>query len=95
MSAYLIADVEVTDSVAYEDYRKQVPGIIAQYGGRYLVRGGALEVMEGERPPRRCVVLEFPSMAQLKAFYHSPEYAPLLAARGRAAQSNLFLVEGV
>ncbi len=95
MSAYLIGDIEVTDPATYEEYRKHVPALIAQHGGRYLVRGGAVEVMEGSRPARRCVVLEFPSMAQLKAFYHSPEYAPLKDMRGRAAVSNIALVEGV
>ena len=94
MAAYLLGNVEVTDPVAYEEYRKQVPAVIAAYGGRYLVRGGATEVVEGDTTPNRVVVLEFPDMAKLKAFYHSPEYRPLLAMRTRAARSNIVLVEG-
>ena len=94
MAAYLLGNIEVTDPVAYEEYRKQVPAVIAAYGGRYLVRGGATEVVEGDTAPNRVVVLEFPDMAKLKAFYHSPKYRPLLAIRTRAARSSIVLVEG-
>ena len=93
MSAYVIADVEVLDSAAYEEYRQQVPATIAAFGGRYLVRGGALTVLEGTWSPKRCVVLEFPSMAQLKAWYDSPAYVPLRAIRERSTKSNLVMVE--
>ncbi len=95
MTAYLIADVEVLDSVAYEEYRQKVPATIAAYGGRYIVRGGASEVLEGGWAPKRCVLLEFPSMAQLKAWWDSPEYLPLRAIRQRATRSNLVAVEGL
>ena len=95
MSAYVIADVEVLDSAAYEEYRQQVPATIAAFGGRYLVRGGALTVLEGGWSPKRCVVLEFPSMAQLKAWYDSPAYVPLRAIRERSTKSNLVMVEGL
>jgi uncharacterized protein (DUF1330 family) len=95
VAAYLIADVEVTDAAAYEEYRKQVPAIIGAHGGRYLARGGAVEVLEGSWRPRRCVVLEFPNMASPKAFWTSPEYRPLRAIRERAGNSNLVAVEGV
>ena len=95
MAAYIHASVEVTDPVAYEDYRRQVPAVVAQYGGRYLVRGGATEVLEGDAVPNRVVILEFPDMAGLKAFYHSPEYAPLRAVRQRAARCSLVVIEGV
>ena len=95
MSAYVIADVEVLDSAAYEEYRQQVPATIAASGGRYLVRGGALTVLEGGWSPKRCVVLEFPSMAQLKAWYDSPAYVPLRAIRERSTKSNLVMVEGL
>ena len=74
VAAYLRGEIEVTDSVAYEDYRRQVPAVIAAHGGRYLVRGGAAEVLEGDAPPGRQVILEFPDMAHLLAFYHSAEY---------------------
>lgn len=95
MSAYVIADVEVLDSAEYETYRQQVPATIAAFGGRYLVRGGALTVLEGIWSPKRCVVLEFPSMAQLKAWYDSPAYVPLRAIRDRSTKSNLVMVEGL
>lgn len=95
MAAYIIADVEITDAVAYERYRQEVPAIIAAYGGRYLARGGAVEVLEGTWSPARAVIVEFPSLAALKAFWASPEYQPLRAIRERAAKSNLVAVEGL
>ena len=95
MSAYVIADVEVLDSAAYEEYRQKVPATIAAFGGRYLVRGGALTALEGDWLPKRCVILEFPSMAQLKAWYASPEYTPLIAIRERTTKSMLVMVEGL
>jgi uncharacterized protein (DUF1330 family) len=95
MSAYVIADVEVLDSAGYEAYRQQVPATIAAFGGRYLVRGGALTVLEGDWAPKRCVILEFPSMAQLKAWYDSPAYVPLRAIRERTTKSRLVMVEGL
>ena len=95
MAAYLLVDIEVTDGAAYEEYRKQVPPIIAAHGGRYLVRGGASEVLEGTWRPKRSAVIEFPSMAALKAFWQAPEYQPLRRIRERAAISNLVAVEGV
>ena len=95
MAAYIFADVEVTDADAYETYRRQVPALIAAHGGRYLVRGGAAEVLEGDRQPHRHVVLEFPDMAALKSFYGSPEYTKLIAIRQGAATSHLFAIEGV
>ncbi len=72
-----------------------MPAVIAAYGGRYLVRGGALERLEGSAPLHRMVILEFPDMARLKAFYHSAHYQPLLALRQRAATATLLAIEGV
>ena len=94
MSAYLIADIEVTNPDAYEEYRAKAPAVIAAYGGRYLVRGGACEVLEGGGRSGRRVVLEFPSMEKLKAFWDSPEYRPLRALRERNATSRIVGVEG-
>jgi uncharacterized protein (DUF1330 family) len=85
----------VTDPATYEEYRRQVPAMIAAHGGRYLVRGGATEVLEGDGVPRRQVILEFPDMARLKAFYHSPEYAPMKALRQRASRGTLVAIEGI
>jgi uncharacterized protein (DUF1330 family) len=95
MPAYLIADVEVTDPVQYEEYKKLAPPAIAKYGGRYLVRGGAHETMEGTWAPQRLVILEFPDMTRARAFYQSPEYAAARAARKHAATGNFVIVEGL
>jgi uncharacterized protein (DUF1330 family) len=94
MAGYVVAEVEVTDSATYEEYRKQVPATVAQYGGKFLVRGGAVEVKEGDWQPKRLVVLEFASLEQARTWYHSPEYAPALALRLKAARSKVLLVEG-
>jgi uncharacterized protein (DUF1330 family) len=94
MAAYLIAEVDVTDAALFEEYRKRVPGTIAQHGGTYLVRGGSTETKEGGWEPKRLVVLEFPSMEQARKWYQSPEYAPALALRLKAARSKVVLVEG-
>jgi uncharacterized protein (DUF1330 family) len=94
MAAYVVAEVEVTDPAVYEEYRKLVPSTIAKYGGKYLVRGGAVDVKEGGWQPKRLVVLEFASMDQARTWYHSPEYAPALALRAKAARSKVLLVEG-
>ncbi len=95
MAAYLYANVEVTDLAAYETYRAEVPALIAAHGGRYLVRGGAVTVLEGPGVPQRQVILEFPDMAHLQAFYRSPEYQRLLAIRQGASSGTLFAIEGV
>ena len=95
MPAYLHADIEITDTATYEEYRRQVPAMIAAHGGRYLVRGGAMQVLEGQRSASRRVILEFPDMAHLLAFYNSPEYAPMKALRQRASHGSLVAIEGV
>ena len=95
MAAYVIGEVEITDPQAYPEYAKGVPGTIAQYGGQYLVRGGAVEIKEGSWQPKRLVILQFASMEQARKWYHSPEYAPLLALRLKAARSKVAFVEGV
>ncbi len=95
MPAYLFANVEVTDAAGYEQYRQRVSATIEAYGGRYVVRGGATEVLEGEWVPKRLVILEFADMAQLKAWYRSPEYQPLIDLRQRTAKSTLVAVEGI
>jgi uncharacterized protein (DUF1330 family) len=95
MAAYFIVEVDVQDTATFGEYRKQVPATIAKYGGRYLVRGGQAETLEGDWHPRRVVILEFPSVEQAKRFYDSADYAPLKALRLRSAKSKLLLVEGV
>lgn len=95
MPTYCIAEVEVTDADAFATYRDAVPATIAQHGGRYLVRGGRVESMEGGWEPKRLVVLEFPTMEQALAWYHSEEYRGPKAIRQGAATTRLVLAEGV
>lgn len=95
MAAYLYATGVIHDAASYETYRAQVPAIIAAHGGRYLVRGGATEVLEGGGEASRQVILEFPDMAALKAFYDAPEYAPLKRLRQAAATMRILAVEGI
>ena len=92
---YLVANVSVTDAAGYQEYRSQVQAVVEQHGGRFLVRGGAIERKENAGGLDRVVVLEFPSMERARAFYDSAAYAPLLALRGRTARSDVVLVEGV
>ena len=94
MAAYIIAEVEVTDPETYQSYRAQTPDVVARYGGRFLVRGGATETLEGEGQPGRMVVLEFPDLAAARRFYASPEYQAIIGIRHQAATSRLILVEG-
>lgn len=94
MAAYVIGEIEVTDPGAYEEYRRQVPAVIAKFGGRYLVRGGSVEPLEGGWSPKRLVVVEFPSMEQALKWYRSAEYAPLIKVRQKASRGHLALVEG-
>jgi uncharacterized protein (DUF1330 family) len=94
VSAYVIAEIEVVDPAAYEEYRKQVPGVIAKHGGRYVVRGGKVESLEGGWSPKRLAVVEFPSMDQALKFYRSADYAPLIKLRQKASKGKLIIVEG-
>ncbi|HWE20773.1 MAG TPA: DUF1330 domain-containing protein [Hyphomicrobiaceae bacterium] len=94
MAAYVIAEIEVTDPAVYEEYRKQVPAVVAKYGGRFIVRGGRVEPLEGGWSPKRFVALEFPSMEQALKWYRSEEYAPLIRLRQKASRGKLIIVEG-
>jgi uncharacterized protein (DUF1330 family) len=94
MAAYVVGEIEVTDAQAYEEYRKQVLAVVTKYGGRFIVRGGKVEALEGGWSPKRFVALEFPSMEQARKWYASPEYAPLIELRKRASRGKLILVEG-
>lgn len=94
MAAYLVANIRVTDPAKFASYRDQVAPLIAAFGGRYLIRGGNVTPVEGAATLGRLVVLEFPDMAKLKAFYHGPEYAPLLALRQAASEGEVSMVEG-
>ena len=95
MVAYVIADTDITDHKTYDEYRKRVLPLIEKFGGKFIVRGGPHEVLEGSWKPHRMVVIQFPDMATARAWYNSPEYAPLLALRQPAAKDHLVLVEGL
>ena len=94
MAAYVIGEIEVTDPALYEDYRKQVLATIEKHGGRFLVRGGSVEPLEGGWSPKRLVLLEFPNMQKALGWYRSGDYAPLIKLRQRASRGKLVLVEG-
>lgn len=94
MSAYLYANLEITDPVSYQEYGRQVAAVVAAHGGRFLVRGGAVEVLEGAVTPHRQVILEFADMARLKEFYTSAEYTQLIPIRQRASIGHLVAIEG-
>jgi uncharacterized protein (DUF1330 family) len=95
MSAYLIATVRVDDTETYKKYTAQTPAIIAKHGGRFLVRGGPVETIEGKPFGDRLVVLEFPSADAVKTFYASPEYEEVKKIRQAASEATFLLAEGV
>lgn len=94
MPAYLIVNIKVLDAAAYAPYVAAAPPIIARFGGRYLVRGGAHEVMEGSPQVNRTVVLEFPSMQRIREFYDDPGYQAILPLRLASTESHMFAIEG-
>ena len=95
MSAYVISEVDVRDAAGFEAYRTIAAPTIAQYGGRYLVRGGAAVAAEGGPAPKNIIVVEFPSMERLREWYASAEYAEALKVRATALDRRLIFVEGV
>jgi len=95
MAAYAVVNVRVADPDRYAEYREKAPDTIARYGGKYLARGGAVEVLEGDWNPQRLVILEFESMERLREWYDSPEYAPLKQQRGEAAATDFVAIEGL
>ncbi len=94
MPAYVIVDIEVTDPVRYEEYKKLAAPTVAAYGGRYIVRGGKVETLEGDWQPNRFVILEFPSVQRAKEWWGSAEYRPGKALRHLTARSQMIVVEG-
>jgi uncharacterized protein (DUF1330 family) len=95
MAAYVIAQVEVTDAKVFEQYRRDVPATLVPFGGRFVVRGGATETLEGDWQPKRLVVLEFPDRTAARAWWESQAYAAPKALRQRSARTQLVIVEGV
>jgi uncharacterized protein (DUF1330 family) len=94
MAVYIIADNEVTDPEAYREYAQRTSATVEQYGGKFLVRGGQVETLEGDWKPERFVILEFPSAEQARAWYDGPEYSAIKGMRQRASHSRLILVHG-
>jgi uncharacterized protein (DUF1330 family) len=96
MAAYAIGRLEMRDPSWLQEYGPKTAALVAKHGGKYLVRGGAMERLEGiGQLPSVMVVLEFPSMAQAKAWYHDPEYAPLIKLRQTGSDLDFILVEGI
>jgi uncharacterized protein (DUF1330 family) len=93
--AYVIADVEIVNAERYADYSAQVPTTLEPYGGRFLVRGGATETIEGDWLPRRLVIIEFASIDAARRWYESPEYQAILGIRHEAATARLIVANGV
>jgi uncharacterized protein (DUF1330 family) len=94
MPAYVIVDIEIHDAERYAEYRALTPATIEAYGGRFVVRGGAVEVLEGDWRPQRLVVLEFPTLEQAQRWYDSDEYREPKAMRIASARTNMLIVEG-
>jgi len=95
VAAYVIAHVDVRDPVRYEDYRKMVVPTLTAYGGRFIARGGAVTILEGDWRPNRLVIVEFPSVERAQAWWNSPEYAPAKALRQATSVGSLVILEGV
>ena len=95
MAAYVISEVEVRDDNSIESYRRLAAQSIAQYGGRYRVRGGAAELVEGRPPLKTFVIVEFSSMVRAREWYASAEYAEALKVRQTALERRLIFVEGL
>lgn len=95
MAGYAIIHNAVTDESLYAEFREQAAATIAKYGGKYLVRGGAAEAVDGDWVPDRVVVIEFASVAQAKAWFNSPEFAEAKQIRNRCADAIVVIVEGV
>ena len=95
MKAYVIVDVKITDPDRYGEYKKLTPGSLLPFDGKFVVRGGESETLEGTWKPGRIVVLEFPSMQKARAWWASEGYAPAKALRQSASVTQMILVQGV
>ena len=94
MAAYLIARVNVTDWNRYRDYTLATPKVIEQFGGKFIVRAGQMTTLEGPEETNRIVILEFPTLAQVKAFFRSPEYSRIKKLREGAADGQFVAIDG-
>jgi uncharacterized protein (DUF1330 family) len=94
MSAYIIVEIDIVDPAGYEEYKKLAGATVEKYGGKYIVRGGKTEVLEGDWKPKRIVVLEFESMQRAKDWLNSEEYREPRKMRHRTAKTNMLVIEG-
>lgn len=94
MKAYVIVDVRITDPDKYDAYKKLTPGSLVPFEGKFIVRGGETETLEGSWKPGRIVILEFPSLEKARAWWSSEGYAPAKALRQSASETDMILVEG-
>ncbi len=95
MAAYIIVQLEITDPETYDTYRAQVPATLEQFGGQFIVRGGGMEILEGDWPWPRMVILKFPDMDAAKVWHASPEYQGPKALRQAASKGNMIVVDGI
>jgi len=94
MAAYIIVDISITDPKEYEEYKKLTPASVAAYDGKFIVRGGQSETLEGNWQPERIVVLQFPSVERAKDWWNSDKYLKAKTIRQRSAKTKMILVEG-
>ncbi len=95
MATYIIVEVDVQSPAEYEDYKKLTPGSLVNYQGKFIVRGGKTETLEGDWNPKRIVILEFPTLDLAKSWWASEEYADAKALRQRTAKTRMIAIEGV
>ena len=94
MAYYIVADIDVTNPEEYKNYAQHTPATLEKYGGKFIVRGGQSETLEGNWQPKRIVIIEFSSAEQAKNWYNSPEYQAIIGIRQRSTVSNILLVQG-
>ena len=95
MTAYVIVDIDVSDPIRYEEYKKLAAPTVELYGGKYIARGGKTETLEGDWRPNRLVILQFPDIEQAKTWLHSDEYGAAKSIRHQTAISKMVVIEGV
>ena len=95
MSAYVIVEIDIVDPAGYEEYKKLAGETVEKYGGKYVIRGGAVETLEGNWKPKRIVVLQFDSMQRAKEWLNCEEYREPRKMRQRTARTRMVVVEGV
>lgn len=95
MAGYFVANVDITDAVGFKEYAAGAPATVAAYGGSYLVRGGVIEVLEGDWTPTRITIIQFESVARVKEWFNSPEYLPFKEIRKKTTVARLLVIQGV